>query len=183
MNKNKKLIIITGVSWSWKTTIQTKLINDLWFIKPTNFTTRKKRYDIELDEYVFINKNIFLKKLWNWDFLEITTFNWNLYWISKYIFRGDENNAVVVLDPIGRSQAIEYIKRNNLPIDIYTFYIEIWNKEQVDRLEKRWDSVIDIEKRKRDFDIFYPTPKCTILDWTKETWLIVKNILRTIGYE
>ena len=66
------IILITGVSASWKSTLQQRLVDSWEYKKPINFTTRQPRSEAEKDDYVFIDKNIFLKKLANWDFFEHT---------------------------------------------------------------------------------------------------------------
>lgn len=167
---SRRIVILTGVSASWKTTLQNELLNR-WWVRPINFSTRRTRtnnaYSIdedwdynsdELSEYVFIDKNTFSKKLMNWDFIESTQYWWNFYWVNKHSFLEWDRNLVVILDPAWRAQVMEVLTR--LWIEYETYYIFIDLETQVERLRRRWDSSEEISKRKRDFDWFYPTNKC-----------------------
>jgi guanylate kinase len=91
------IIAITGPSGSGKTTLQDYLVDFCGFKKPTNFTTRTPRSDKELDEYVFVTKPQFFRKLDNGDFSEFTQYNGEFYGITKYV--GGDVPFVVVLTP------------------------------------------------------------------------------------
>ena len=183
---NRRIILLTWVSASWKTTLQERLIKN-WWNKPINFTTRKPRdenailsvdsdWDFtskELNEYVFLNNKTFIDKYKNWDFLEITCYLWNRYWVSRHL---PEWNICIILDPIWRSQALEYFTR--VWIDVETYYLEISKDEQEKRLLNRWDTEKQILMRKRDFNWFSPTNKCSRLNWTKsvdDLWNFIIN--------
>jgi len=187
--EGNRIIIITGVSCSWKTTLQKWLLQKGWN-KPINFTTRKPRdenalshcdedWDYtskELEEYIFISNNNFLKKYKNWDFLEITNYIWDRYWVSKIIPKG---NVCIVLDPIWRSQALEYFTR--VGINVETYYLEISKDVQLDRLSNRGDNEKQILARKKDFDWFSYTDKCIRLNWNKSVWKLIEIIEKEIG--
>jgi len=181
---SRRIIILTWVSCSWKTTLQTKLFENGWK-KPLNFTTRKPRdeealsavdndWDYvskELDEYIFTSNNNFLKKYKNWDFLEMTNYLWNRYWVSRVL---PDWNVCIVLDPVWRSQALEFFTRIWISVD--TYYLEISKEEQLKRLTKRGDSEKQIIGRKRDFNWFSPTNKCVRLNWTKSVEELIQII-------
>ena len=167
----KDIVLITWISWSWKTTLQDYMLEN-WWTRPINFTTRKPRSDNELDEYGFISKSNFLTKLWNWDFLESTNYWWNFYWISKTLPESDK--VCIILDPIWRSQVMELFNREWVRYESY--YLEISKIEQKRRLRLRWDTAEEIEKRLRDNEWFHPTPFCTIIDWTSSIEDIYKII-------
>ena len=159
------IILVTGVSASWKTTLQHKLL-ERWYKRPINFTTRQPRSEAEKDEYVFVDNKIFLKKLANWDFFEHTTYWWNFYWVSNLTEKQiKDNNYVIVVDWIWRAQiqqklALMWIK----PLLVY---LTISRDKQLERLEDRRLSVKEILSRTIDNDWFYPTPDSLILDWTR----------------
>lgn len=171
-----RIILITGVSASWKTTTQDELLK-IWWKRPINFTTRQPRWDNELDEYVFLKRNQFLTKLWNGDFLENTNYWWNFYWVSKTVEEMYKKweNVCIILDPIGRSQVMEYLSRKWIPYD--TYYLRITPKLQEERLYDRWDDDEEVYKRKRDFEWFHPTPKCKIIDWALPVERVIELIL------
>ena len=170
---NWRIVIITWVSCSWKTTLQNELLNR-WWSRPLNFTTRKPRdvnalhytdedWDFsskELDEYIFLSESNFFKKLKNWDFLENTNYMWNRYWVSRYLPKW---NICIVLDPVWRNQVMEHFSR--LWIEYETYYLVISKELQEKRLLKRWDTEKEILRRKRDFNWFSATNKCKILRW------------------
>ena len=170
----RRVVIITWVSWSWKTTLQNELLNKGWK-RPINFTTRKPRSEKELDEYIFLDENQFLKKLKNWDFLEFTQYNWNFYWVSAYL---PEWDIAIVLDPVWRSMVSEYFSRKWIEYELY--YLDINSDIQRERLEKRWDSVEDIKKRANDLKWFSPTNHCTILDW-RTSPTILANLIDNVN--
>ena len=182
----KKLVIITGVSWSWKTTLQNELINRGW-VRPINFTTRSPRNEKtkeelrqnkadwesdekiggvaftsdELDEYVFLTKKQFLKKLANGDFMESTNWYGNFYWVSKYLPKNEK--VCVILDPVGRQQVMAKAAMDWWRI--ISFYIYIDEDEQYRRLsEERRSSIEDINERLKDNLHFFPTPNCILLN-------------------
>lgn len=158
---NKKIVLLTGISWSWKTTLQNYMLEN-WWSRPINFTTRQPRSDEELDEYVFLTKKQFLTKFWNGDFLESTNYWWNFYWVSKTLPK--QYKVCIILDPIWRSQVMELFNRQWIKYESY--YLEISYEEQVRRLEARWDNEEQIVKRLKDNQWFHPTPFCTVIDWT-----------------
>ena len=173
---SRRIVILTWVSWSWKTSVQEELLKR-WWVRPINFSTRRARssnpYKVdnewdysseELWEYVFLNRTTFAKKLINWDFIESTQYWWNLYWVSKHSFlEHSNNNLVVILDPVWRAQVMEVLTR--LWIEYETYYFNINEETQVNRFRNRWDSSEEISKRKKDFNWFHPTNKCKVLNW------------------
>ena len=170
--KARRIITITGVSASGKTTLQEELLKRGWN-KPLNYTTRKPRdkealhsldedgdfNSPELDEYIFLNENLFFKKLKNGDFLENTNYWWNKYGVNKIFPKWD---ICIILDPIGRSQVLEHFTRRWISVESY--YIEITQELQLERLNKRGDNDKQILMRKRDFKWFSPTNKCKRLN-------------------
>lgn len=173
-----KIVIITWVSWSWKTTLQEELVKRGWY-KPINYSTRNARSEAEYDDYVFINKEQFCKKLINWDFIEFSTYGNNLYWVPKYwILKEDgtlqDKNFAIILDPIWRIQMTKFL------LDYWVRFKEVFltiEKEVVkDRMINRWDSKVDIEKKLTDFNWFTPTENSIILDWTSHTAVLADLI-------
>lgn len=168
-----RVVLLTWVSWSWKTTIQERLLWE-WFIRPVNFSTREPRSDEELDEYVFITREQFLFKLNKWDFVEFTQYNWNFYWISKTWFDW-EDSIVAIVDPLGREAIKEFLSRIGIVPECY--YLNIDSDTQKKRLELRWDSIENISKRSNDFNWFSPSVNCRVLDWNKSidenVWFIL----------
>ena len=167
---NRRILLITGVSCSWKTTLQKYMLEQGWQ-KPINFSTRQARNDEELDEYVFLTEDQYFTKLKNWDFLEHTNYWWNWYWISKHL---PEGNVCIILDPIWRAMASEYFIRNNISFE--TIFLDCDLELQQTRLLKRWDNEEEIKKRTKDFSWFYPTNKCKVLEWRIDTNLLYKLI-------
>lgn len=166
------LVIITWVSGSWKTTIQEEMLQR-WWKRPLNFTTRKPRNDWELDEYVFLDRDKYFIKMWNWDFLEHTNYNWNWYAISKYLPKW---NVCIVLDPVGREQVLEKISREGLDYNVTCVYLDINRKTQDQRLTSRWDSKEQKAERKKDFNWFSPNSTWYVLDGTNEVKELVDYI-------
>jgi len=174
-------VILTWVSWSWKTTIMESLLKDFpqKFARPIQFTTREPRSNEELDSYVFLTKSQFYTKLENGDFMEFTEYNWELYAISLH-FNPSVSNIFIV-EPVWRASLKKHFHQNGIPYR--GFYLEIDEKEVVERLMNRWDSAKNIEKRLLDFKYFHPEVDDKVLDATipthrnvefiaKSTWMI-----------
>jgi len=182
--RDRRIIIITWVSCSWKTTLQNELLSR-WWERPFNYTTRKPRdgeaflntdeegdfTSNELDEYIFLKEELFYKKLRNGDFLESTNYLWNHYWVSSSLPKW---NVCIVLDPVGRSQVLEHFVRRW--IEVETYYVEINKDLQKERLVNRWDDEKQIISRKRDFKWFSPTNKCIRLNGAKDADLLADLI-------
>lgn len=164
-------IILTWVSWSWKTTIMEELLKDYphSFGRPIQYTTRKPRSDSELDSYVFLTKPQFFTKLENWDFIEFTEYNWNFYAISSIIDTTRSN--IFIVEPVGRASLKKYFHTHNIPYKGY--YLEITEEETKNRMINRWDSVQVIEERLKDFKYFCQEIDDKVLDATLPT---VRNV-------
>lgn len=188
----KKLLLITWVSASWKTTLQEELLRRGWN-RPINFTTRQPR-DVrtileleenkknwideeeknknedfssrELDEYVFLTQEQFFDKLSKWHFLESTNYWGNFYAVSKHL---PEGNVAIIVDPVWRAQIMEKVARElEGEYELFTAYLNISIDEQVERLEKRWTVAMEISNRLKDFIWMHPTDWCKQLDGTKD---------------
>ena len=169
-----KVVLITWVSASGKTSLQDELLKRGWK-RPLNFSTRKPRTTIEIDEdwdyiskemeeYIFLNRNNFSKKFANGDFLEAVRYWDNLYGISNHFPDWD---LAIIVEPSGRAQALQYLLQRGF--DVRSYYIEITPELQELRLRSRGDNEEEIYRRKNDYLYFYPTPKCVRLNGAKDT--------------
>lgn len=175
-NELRPQIILTWISWSGKTTLMKWLLakypND--FAKPIQYTTRKPRYENELDDYVFLTTPTFTRKLVNWDFIEYTEYNKELYSIWKY-FDATKSN-IFIAEPVWREALQRHFKLNNIPFK--TFYLKIPKEEMVRRLEGRRSSIMTIGERLEDLKYFYPLPHDNILDGTEKEENLVNEVRR-----
>lgn len=174
----RRIVILTGVSCSGKSSLSEKILEDINWDSPINFTTRQPRNSWENKEYIFTSIDKFLDKVKNKELLEFTIYWDNLYWISNNF---PDCNLVLILDPIWKAQAIKYFSTNNINYESY--YLNISKDLQIERLKKRWDSIEEIEKRTKDFDWFSPTKFDIILDWKTDTDTLADNILRWLYTE
>lgn len=160
----KTQIIFTWVSWSWKTTLMEKLLEEYptSFWRPIQYTTRNPRSDNELDIYVFLTRTQFMDKLDNGDFAEFTEYNWNLYAISSIINTSISN--IFIVEPVGRAALKKHFQMNGIPYKGY--FLDITEDEARQRMINRWASVKEIESRLKDFRYFYPEPDDKVLDST-----------------
>lgn len=156
-------LIITWVSWSWKTTIMRNLLRKYPEIygKPIQYTTRKPRSDSELDEYIFLTHEQFIKKLTNWDFIEYVEYNWELYAVSVYFDREKVN--IFIAEPVGRESLKKYFKLNW--VKYVAAYISLDEDEVKKRLEQRGSNVWEIKKRLNDFKYFSSSEWDKIIQW------------------
>lgn len=172
---DNNIVLLTGDSASWKTTLLEVLYERGWK-RVINFTTRKPRSDEELDDYVFITKDQFETKLKNGDFLENVEYNWNYYAISKFI---PEWDIAIIVEPNWRKQIMEAHKEWKLAWKLTTYFLSVDKELQRERLTRRWDDPVDIEKRMKDN--FKPTETCIILNWAEDTKLLATLIENNNG--
>ena len=188
-SKEKRVVLITWVSASWKTCLQEELIK-LWWARPNNYTTRKPRGETpqsvdsdwdfdsrEFWEYIFLNKQNFLKKIWNWDFLENVKYWDHFYGVSK--FMPANNNICIIVDPSGRAQATAELRKRGY--NVTTVYIEINEETQKQRLLDRGDEQAEIWKRAFDFQWFVPTSKCIRLSWLEDSNKLADVLCRIVN--
>lgn len=144
------------------------------FALPLQYTTRKPRNDWELDQYIFLNYELFLKKLINGDFIEYICYNKELYAVGKY-FDSNKSN-VFIAEPVGREALIKYFKINNIPF--VDFYMEIDEEMMIHRLGfSRRESQYVINERLEDFKYFHPLASSEILDWTVSPERLAERVL------
>lgn len=167
-----RIITITWVSWSWKTTLQNELLK-LWWKTTCNFTTRKPRNKEDLNNYIFINKTKYDYKVRNWEFMEHMVYNWHWYWMSKDYDK--DSNLVMILTPAWREIIREYFA--NLDISIESYFIDLPEEEQKTRMINRWDNEIDIERRKKDYKFFFPSVICRVLSWLRTAEELINLII------
>ena len=152
-NTKKKVLILSGVSSSGKTSVANILKGVYDFQQPTQFTTRPKRTDAELDEYVFLDEETYFKKLGNGDFANFQRYNGNFYAISKYF---PEGNSVIIVDNVGKLQLTSFLKELE-SVEVKSVFLEIPQSLLITRLtEFRRSTVNEIRERVKDFDKFSP---------------------------
>lgn len=132
------------------------------FDKPIQYTTRKPRWDNELDDYVFLTREQFHRKLINGDFIEFTLYNKELYAVWRY-YNAEKAN-IFIAEPVGREALQKFFKLNSIPF--VTFYMKVPKDEMLRRLEERRMSIRDIDSRMEDLKYFYPLPHDHLLDGT-----------------
>jgi len=144
------MIILCGPSASGKTEIAKILGKSYGFSKFVTTTTRKIReHEINGIDYNFINKDIFLNKIKNNEFIEYTIYNDNYYGSEKKLIR--ENN-VIILEPKGLTK-FKQLKDNT----IVSFFLICDENTRISHMKLRGDTTKDINKRiendKKDFDL------------------------------
>ena len=182
MSNKKTLVMITGVSWSGKSTLLNMMVERNKFKQPLHFTTRQPRSDAELDEYCFIDRESFLKKMENGDFCDWIFYNGNYYGITAFF--DFTKPHVMLLDPIGKAMVDKFCKMNW--IESLSLFIDIDENTMVERLwMKRREKMNVIEERKKDFLYFNPKGYDYIIDWRDTAEIVyrhVNNILKTNGF-
>lgn len=143
-----KLLLITWPSWSWKTTLQNKLIEDYsWKYRKIILATcreKRKNENWELIEhnwidYNFLDKDSFIKKDLIFKF-------WN-YWISKEDWNLWENNTNINIIACWFLVANFFFNlwlKNLGIIFMNTDYDECYNR----MIKQRWNNIEVIERMK-----------------------------------
>lgn len=175
-NELRPQIILTWISGSWKTTLMKGLLEKFpsLFTKPTQYTTRPIRFENEVDDYVFLSHSQFTRKLVNWDFIEFTEYNKELYAIWRYFDETKSN--IFIAEPVGREALQRHFKLNGIPFK--TFYMKIPKEEMQLRLESRRSSIMSIKERMEDLKYFYPLPNDHLLDGTDRPEALVMEVKR-----
>ncbi len=163
-----KLLLITWNSGVGKTSLGTQL-KKKGFVQPYSYTTRERRWDEELDQYIFLTTEQFIQFKEDWRLAEWVEYNGNYYWASSYWYW---KLSYLIVEPIWRDILIKVAKdwklRNSnwelIEVEVKTVYLELNKDDQLKRLTKRGDSIEQVEKRLKDN--FQPTPDCLILDAT-----------------
>lgn len=167
------ILAITGPSGSGKSTLQQYLVENFGFRHPYNFTTRPPRTNAELDDYVFITKPQFYKKLENGDFADFTIYHGNYYGMSK-CFKPLEKTAIVVT-PHGREIFREFCAKRG--IEFKEVFLTVDEKTMDYRLGiKRRESYQSIEFRKNDLKWMKPTNESLVLDGREDTAILADKI-------
>ena len=134
------MIILVGPSASGKTEIAKILIKEHGYQKFVTTTTRNIRIN-EKDnvDYHFINKDQFINKIKNDEFIEYVSYNDNFYGTEK---KEIDKNKVLIVEP----QGLKHFKTLNDP-SIVSFYISVKKEIRKERMIKRQDKTEDINKR------------------------------------
>lgn len=142
------LIVISGPSGAGKGTICKRLLNDLNDIKVSiSATTRSPRVgEVEGESYYFLDKDEFLKKIDNEEFLEYAKVYGNYYGtLKKEVLKEIEDGKNIILE-IDIQGALEVKK--NYPSGVFIFILPPSINELKSRIEGRGtDSKETILKR------------------------------------
>ena len=136
------MIVLVGESGSGKTTIREKLVLSPNFTKAISCTTREKRdHEIEGDDYCFLTKEDFQKKINNDYFLEYAEYNENYYGVP---INQIQEYKVAVVEPQGVEQLTKKFGQ-----EIVVFYLQASEDIRKNRMLIRGDSLEKIEQRLR----------------------------------
>jgi len=157
---NKKILILAGASWSWKDTLKNKIEENLWYKNLISTTTRNKREGEKNDiHYKFIDRIEFENKIENNEFIEFALFNDNYYGkqvidLNKLLI--NNYNVITILETHWVKNILKY-KDNfiNKWYDLNIVFLDISKETIKNRMLKRWDNIIDIEKRLNNNDYEY----------------------------
>lgn len=175
------IIILTWPSGSWKTTIQQRLVEEEWWAKPYNFTTRECRTEFEYDDYIFVPVTLFQTLRKNNHFIENTEYKDNFYAISHYNTKWQpitHSNTVVIMEPNGRNAFIKELQKRK--VEWIEIFLQIDEETLINRLNERGDEKASIEKRKDDVINFFPTQNSHIVNATKSADKVYKDIISII---
>lgn len=134
------MIVIIGASASGKTEISKILQNNFNYKKCITTTTRPMRTgEVNDVDYHFIQKENFIERISNNEFVEYAIYNDNYYGINK---KDISNNLIVVVEPQGANSLVDEMAN-----DIFIVYIETSKDLRKMRMIDRGDKLELIEKR------------------------------------
>lgn len=152
------LILLAGCSGSGKNTIIKELLkrnSNLKFLK--SCTTRKKRFN-ENDEYVFLSKEEFDKKLKNDEMFEHEEIHQNFYGLTKKVLEeiatSNENNQHYIKD-IGVLGHINLLRFFKGKVPVLSIFLTAPKKELIRRLKERGEKEIDLRLSRMEFEMGY----------------------------
>lgn len=142
------IINFVGKSSSGKSSLAELLSKELNIPLAISTTTRPIRTTEKGNEYHFISEEEFHKL----DFVEKREYKvydgstW-YYGYEKKEFNHD--NCIAIVDPQGNKELIKYFGENN----VITFYIYSSDKTRIERLTKRGDNLLEVNRRLLDDDL------------------------------
>ncbi len=153
--KRSKLFIISGASASGKDTIANRLSRSSGcIITPLISHTDRPMREGEADRqpYYFIDNDTFKTHVLSDFFIEHRAYDskfgtWN-YGLSKSeidLMSKNIGNYSVIVDVQGKNSIIDYIKENNLPIDVVTVFIKASKQQRYLRSFSRQGAMTDEE--------------------------------------
>lgn len=123
MKTNNKMVILLGGSGSGKTTTEIKLREELGYSSVISCTTREKRpKETEGIDYYFVSVEQLLQEE-KANQIKINE-DW-YYCVRKEELLKNNNLVYSVINIEPAFDLIEYIKKNNLPLDILIVYFDI----------------------------------------------------------
>lgn len=138
----KKMLLLVGPSGSGKSTVE-KVLSENGFYKVISHTTREKRDgEIHGKDYYFVTKEEFESNKDN--FIEVAKFGGNYYGAHSSEV-STHYNIVIVVEPDGAKQILQWGKLNN--VQVLIAYLDTSKETQVTRMKSRGDKVELIEKR------------------------------------
>ncbi|MBA2851701.1 guanylate kinase [Methanococcus maripaludis] len=133
------VIVLFGKSGSGKSSVEKKLCEEYDFHKCISHTTRPIRPgEVDGVDYHFVDKSIFENHN---DYIEVTSYNGNVYGLHKSEIKSDKIN-VVVMEPNGVQQIT-----NNSNYNVIKVMIQVDDAIVIDRMRLRGDNDDDIFKR------------------------------------
>lgn len=153
--RDRRHIIISGPSGCGKSTILKRLVaSNPLFIHSISHTTREKRIgEKEGVDYFFVDKQMFIEKIYNNDFVEYAIYNNQYYGTS--ISQFENQKKILILDL--EKQGVETLLESKF--DFRYIYVSCTKHEQMNRLLNRCrDEVMpirlfkDIDARMSEYD-------------------------------
>ncbi len=150
------MIILVGASASGKTEIA-KILYKNGYKKCVTTTTRQIRpSEVDGIDYHFITKEEFNKLLLENAFLEVTSYQDNLYGLQKKDIISD---GVAILDPNGANNVI-----TSIGMDVFVVFIKSSKQKRKERMIKRKDTIESIKNRLKNDDKTFKTKNLIKVD-------------------
>ena len=168
-----KLLVLVGPSASGKSAIVKHLEKEYGIKKFVTCTTRPIRVgEVDGVDYYFFDKEEFLTRYNNCEFIETVFYNGNYYGTLKSEV---DIKKVVILEPQGLNKFIDNI--NN----VFAVYLETDEEYRIKRMVGRGDASLDIMKRIENDRVLFGKEQLSRIDYTiNTTHLSVEEITRLI---
>lgn len=145
----KKIVFLSWVSWSGKTTVINALLNTGKFKYFPSYVTRDSRpWEINWEKYIFISEEEFKKSIQNNEFLEYAEYCWNLYWTKKDIINTNDWKKIFI-----KELELEWLSKiiNDHKVDnqFLSIFLSVPKNIMIQRIQKRWAPISAEELNKR----------------------------------
>lgn len=182
-NHPQKLILLSWVSWSGKTTVIKELLSKYENLSLVNsYTTRPMRdWEVNWINYNFISQEDFELAIENWEFLEYALVHKQYYyWTKKSDIQNQIDQGKTPITEVDIYWLQKIKKLWKLPREYISIFFDIPNDLIEKRIIKRWSYFPEDTKKRIESAIYEREQAKELSDFIVDTsWDIEDNLFRS----